>query len=120
MDIYNNVKTKIDEFYNDNENALYRKGLLDCYYLFKRFFYESGIYNQHYLEHQIQTLGYKIANLKYEKSNLEFDLKQQKETYVRLLGISKEGMVTNIKSLEQEVRRLKKLNVDLLKQLNDN
>jgi hypothetical protein len=120
MNIYNNVEKMIQECATKNPDSMYVDGLRDCYYIFKKYFYHSGIYNQHYLQHVLDQSNNKIEHLKYEKSNLEYDLKIQRETYTKIVGLSKSSMADNIKSLETEVRRLKKLNDDLYKQLVNN
>jgi predicted phage-related endonuclease len=117
MDIYNNVDKTIQQLALANENPSYIQGLKDCYYIFKKYFYASGIYNQHYLENEISKLNHQIEILKYDKSNLEYDIKEQKEIYIRNIGVSRASMVDNIKSLESEVRRLKKMNSDLYKKV---
>lgn len=86
----------------------YIQGMRDCYFLFRKFFYDSGIQNQHALQHELKLKDRKIQDLIYRLGESEYDLKSQKEVFAKVNGVSKQQMAVQINSLQANVERLRK------------
>jgi uncharacterized coiled-coil protein SlyX len=92
---------------NSSKSEDYVQGMRDCYFLFRKFFYDSGIQNQHALQHELKVKELKIQDLMYRIGELEYDLKSQKDTFAKVNGVSKQQMAVHIRSLQETIEKLR-------------
>lgn len=119
MNIYLNIWTKIKELENQNEDAEYIRGLKDTYYMFRRYFSDSGIQNQHILEFELKRKKEEVENLLFKVKDLNGRLESARQMNVKKYGITEEERYTQIKSLESKIKKLEKENIELYRRIQE-